>query len=116
MNVRKHLRRFVCACPWETSQHCCANCCFGVRVRTVVTGKFLFDDNDFARFFARVCSESGEPIVTDIDRERLKDPRLATFLEFVLVRDPTIRPSIEDVRRRFDITFAETLDASQRIE
>ena len=92
------------------------SCCFGLCVRTVVTGKFLFDDNDFARFFARVCSESGEPIVTDIDRERLKDPRLATFLEFVLVRDPTIRPSIEDVRRRFDITFAETLDASQRIE
>merc|ERR1719198_1189256 len=72
-----------------------------------VTGKFLFDDIDFSRFFARVCSESGEPIITDSDRQRLKDPRLAAFLEFVLVRDPLIRPSIEDVRRRFDVTFPE---------
>jgi hypothetical protein len=77
-----------------------------------VTGKFLFDDNDFSRFFARVCSESGEPIITNKDKESLEDPRLAAFLEFVLVRDPAIRPSIEDVRRRFDIAFAETLAAS----
>ena len=67
----------------------------------------MFDDNDFSRFFARVCSESGEPIITESDRERLGDARLAAFLEFVLVRDPAIRPSIEDVRRRFDATFAE---------
>ena len=75
----------------------------------VVTGKFIFDDQDFSRFFARVCSESGEPIVTDSDRKTLGDPRIATFLEFVLVRDPAIRPSIDDVRRRFDATFAEVL-------
>ena len=74
----------------------------------VATGTFLFDDSDFSRFFARVCTEDGEPLVTVHDREKLGDARLANFLEFMLVRDPAIRPSAASVLQHFDATFPET--------
>ena len=74
----------------------------------MVTGAFLFDESDFSRFFARVCTEDGESLVTVHDREKLGDARVANFLEFMLVRDPAIRPSAGSVLQHFDATFPET--------
>ena len=69
---------------------------------------FARDDAGCDPFFARVCTEDGEPLVTVHDREKLGDARLANFLEFMLVRDPAIRPSAASVLQHFDATFPET--------
>jgi len=66
-------------------------------------GSFLFDDSNFAQFFVRLCTGAG-PVLTASDRSDLDayTPNIAGFIEYVLVRDPTLRPNIGDVRRSFD--------------
>jgi hypothetical protein len=65
-------------------------------------GGFLFDDADFGRFFARVCTTDGEPLLNEAARGELAGlgaahgARAAGFVEFVLVRTPAFRPSAAD--------------------
>ena len=81
----------------------------GCLLYELVTGDFLFDDQDWTRFFVRVTTSSGEPIITQATRESLQNDAVAGFLQFVLVRDPMRRPTTRDVLARFETEFGKML-------
>lgn len=75
----------------------------GCLLYELVMGEFLFDDNDFAHFFVRLTQPG--PILTETQYTQLSNARIGTFLEHVMVRDISRRPSIEEVCRIFAREF-----------
>ena len=73
----------------------------GCLLYELLTGEFLFYEQDCARFFIRVTSPGQELLTPEkmakIDNNHL----LREFLLFILTRDPRMRPSIADVIQRF---------------
>ncbi|PRP83232.1 hypothetical protein PROFUN_09444 [Planoprotostelium fungivorum] len=67
----------------------------------LLTGEFLFNDDDFARFFTMVTSPDVELIPREKKSLINNNPELIEFLEFVLIRNPVFRPTILDVIQRF---------------
>jgi len=66
----------------------------------LLTGEFLFFDDDWVRFFIRVTS--GEDLITEDKKMKLNnDPTLVGFLEYVLVHDANLRPTIYNVIEEF---------------
>ena len=78
----------------------------------LMTGEYLFGnkmDGDWLEFYYRVADEGGDckDILSEEDRIRLGDNHeLVDFLHFMLVRDPTRRPSIDAVIRRFQKMYS----------
>ena len=67
------------------------------------TKEFLFYDGDWGAFFARVTS-GNMPLISAQRKALINgDPLLLEFLEYVFIRDPVRRPSIEDVIKRFGV-------------
>ena len=66
----------------------------------LVTGKLLFNDTDWLQLVARVTS-SGMPLITDEKAAMVRDlPGIEGLLQFLLVRDPSLRPTLPDVLDR----------------
>ena len=73
----------------------------------LLTGEFLFVDQDWSRFFLRVTDEN-QPILRDEDKKKLpNDPRIIQFIEFVLKRSVRHRPDIQQVIVKYDEIFPE---------
>lgn len=69
----------------------------------ILTGEFLFEDDDWIRFFIRVTGE-GQELLTPEKLAPLEEfPLLVELLEYILVRDPIRRPSFKDLRARFQV-------------
>jgi serine/threonine protein kinase len=69
------------------------------------TGRYLFADSNWSRFFLRI-TEGNQPLLTEANRKELpKDPRFARFLELVLQRDRRARPSLSQILSKFDELF-----------
>jgi serine/threonine protein kinase len=76
----------------------------GCALYELCTTEFLFYDGDWGAFFTRVTSTS-MPIISQQRKLLLNnDQVLIDFLEYVFIRDPLRRPTIEDVIKRFGIT------------
>lgn len=79
----------------------------------LLTGRFLFQDDDFGMFWARVTGRmagADRDIISDANVELLEGcAPLAEFIRYMLVRDPQHRPSIASAFRRFRHTTAEAL-------
>ena len=68
----------------------------------LVTGKLLFNDTDWLQLVARVTA-TGMPLITDDKAAMVSDlPGVLGLLQFLLVREPSLRPSFVDVLARVD--------------
>jgi protein-tyrosine phosphatase len=73
----------------------------GCLLYELLTGEFLFYDQDWVRFFIRVTSQ-GQELITPEKIEKIdNNPILVDFIRFILTRDPLRRPSTQDVIKRF---------------
>ena len=68
----------------------------------LVTGEFLFYDDDWVRFFMRVTNP-GVDLLSPANEEALRDyPDLLHFFQLTLVRDPVRRPTLTGIAILFD--------------
>ena len=68
----------------------------------LLTGDFLFDEGvDFFRFYIRVTVPGQELIRSDCRAKLDNNPILIEFLQWMLDRDATQRPTIDSILRRF---------------
>ncbi|MDP2437988.1 MAG: dual specificity protein phosphatase PHS1 family protein, partial [archaeon] len=68
----------------------------------LLTGDFLFDEGvDFFRFYIRVTLPGQELIRAECRSKLDNNPVLIEFLMWMLDRDPTQRPTIDSILRRF---------------
>lgn len=67
----------------------------------LLTGKWLFYDLEFFKFYTRVTSKDFELINRENKRELLDNQLLISFIESILVRNPMHRPTIEHVISKF---------------
>lgn len=67
----------------------------------LLTGKWLFYDLEFFKFYTRVTSKDFELITSENKAELLNNPHLVEFLSSVLIRNPMHRPTIEHVIGKF---------------
>ena len=73
----------------------------GCLLYELLTGEFLFYDQDWVRFFIRVTSP-GQELITPEKIEKIDNNQiLVDFLLFILTRNPHMRPSVHDVIKRF---------------
>jgi serine/threonine protein kinase len=67
----------------------------------LLTGKWLFYDLEFFKFYTRVTSKDFELITPSNKAELLNNPYLIDFLGSILIRNPMHRPTIEHVITKF---------------
>src|SRR5689334_12629306 len=80
----------------------------------LLTGQFLFADNDWVRFFIRVTSTVGELIPAEKRAMVNNNPVILNFLSSVLVRKANVRPSLDSVIARFQTTKAQLLSSTKK--
>lgn len=72
----------------------------------LLTGQFLFFEQEWAQFYIRVTSPN-ETLLTEEKLSLLGDNvYIVDFLKYILVRDPKHRPNIESVLKRFEHVYA----------
>lgn len=72
----------------------------------LITGRFLFEDQEWARFFIRVTNPK-QQLISKQNEEALGSQKyLIDFLKYILIRNPRHRPTIEHSINRFESTFS----------
>ena len=71
----------------------------------LITGEYLFADNDWSRFFMRITSNDKQLLTEESLKNLPNDPRYKNFLEFILQRNVRRRPSLQQVISKFDEMF-----------
>lgn len=66
------------------------------------TGEMLFSDNDWLQLAARVTSPGSQLITSDKHELIAGLPGVQEMLSFILVRDPMMRPTLDDVLHKLD--------------
>jgi len=74
----------------------------GCLLYELLTGDFLFFDEDWTRFFIRATNPAHELIPPDRRANVADIPFVCDLLDYILVRDAIRRPTIHDVIHRFD--------------
>ncbi|CAE8681072.1 unnamed protein product, partial [Polarella glacialis] len=79
------------------------------------TGRFLFQDYDFASHWACTTGKDGGDVLNEVNERRLggKGP-LVEFLRYLLAPSPERRPNIEAALKKFDAAAAEALRGTGR--
>lgn len=73
----------------------------GCLLYELLTGEFLFYDNDWVRFFIRV-TYLGQELITAEKRAKIdNNPHLLRFFQWIFMRNPLMRPTLEDVIVKF---------------
>ena len=76
----------------------------------LLTGEFLFVDTDWSRFFTRVTDPKEALITPQCMKKLPKDMRFSGFIEFVLQRSVSRRPSLTQVIAKFDEYFPDAME------
>ena len=74
----------------------------------LLTGDMLFDTEDYIYFHIRL-TRNDLPLFTDDKLEKIKTPHnvyLIDFLKYMLVKDQHLRPTIDNVLKRFEHVHA----------
>lgn len=72
----------------------------------LLTGEYLFYDPNYSLFLQRV-TKSTEPLFQPDKLEMINNNiYLIDFMKYILVRDPRLRPSIDNVVKRFEHVYA----------
>jgi len=84
----------------------------------LLTGRFLFQDDDPAKFFARVTGRlggSGDCMVSEANCRLLEgNVPLIEYIRYMLVRDPQRRPTIAAACKKFEVAAAGALRFTSR--
>jgi len=84
----------------------------------LLTGRYLFEDDDPATFWVRVCGlgEKGPlPLITEANERALDgNMPLVDFILYLVQRNPTVRPTIAVVVKKFESTASEALRFTSR--
>eukprot|EP01132_Coremiostelium_polycephalum_P007428 gene7428-9130_t len=67
----------------------------------LLTGEFLFYDDDWVKFFIRVTQPAQELITAERKAKIANIPAIIEFMEYVFVRDPFYRPTLRDLLTKF---------------
>jgi serine/threonine protein kinase len=68
----------------------------------LLTGEFLFDNPEFIHFYVQLTGEN-QQLLKDQKLKLINNDRyLVDFLKYILIRDPTHRPNINNVIKQFD--------------
>ncbi|KYQ93892.1 putative protein kinase [Tieghemostelium lacteum] len=68
----------------------------------LLTGEFLFYEDDWVKFFIRV-TQPGQELITPERKAKVANiPAIIEFLEYVFVRDPFYRPTLRDLLTKFN--------------
>jgi len=74
----------------------------GCLLYELLTGEYLFEDDDWIRFFIRITGEDQQLLTPEMMAPLADYPALRELLESTLMRDPIKRPSMTDLRARFE--------------
>jgi len=67
----------------------------------LLTGDFLFYDDDWVKFFIRV-TQPGQELITSERKAKYCDiPAITDFFEYIFIRDPFYRPTLRDLLTKF---------------
>jgi serine/threonine protein kinase len=85
----------------------CDVCSIGCLFYELFTGRYLFADSNWSRFFLRI-TEGNQLLLTEANGKELPhDPTFSRFLELVLQRDRRAKPSLGKIISKFDEMFSE---------
>ena len=79
----------------------------------MLTGKFLFYDVDWMRFYTRVVFKEQELISSANQAELNNNPLLIDFLTSILIRNSMHRPTIDHVMTKFQVLYIKLTGADQ---
>ncbi|KAF2073302.1 hypothetical protein CYY_005379 [Polysphondylium violaceum] len=69
----------------------------------LLTGDFLFYDDDWVKFFIRVTQADNNQLITAERKAKYCDiPAITDFFDYVFVRDPFYRPTLKDLLAKFN--------------
>lgn len=91
----------------------------GCLIFELLTGRFLFQDEQFGEFWARLTNHMFEgencDIISESNIRRLEgNTPLIDFIRYVLVRDPQRRPTITAVAKKFESSAEEAIKWASR--
>ncbi|KAL4536328.1 hypothetical protein Ndes2526A_g05859 [Nannochloris sp. 'desiccata'] len=78
----------------------------GCLLYELVTGKLLFSDTDWLQLVARVTSTNMQLITDDRAASVASLPGVLDLLQYILVRDPALRPTLKDTLAKLDMALA----------
>ncbi len=78
----------------------------GCLLYELVTGKLLFSDTDWLQLVARVTSTNMQLITDDRAASVESLPGVLDLLQYILVRDPALRPTLKDTLAKLDMALA----------
>jgi len=78
----------------------------GCLLYELVTGKLLFSDADWLQLVARVTSTNMQLITDDRAASVADLPGVLDLLQYILVRDPALRPTLKDTLSKLDMALA----------
>jgi len=78
----------------------------GCLLYELVTGKLLFSDTDWLQLVARVTSTNMQLITDDRAASVASLPGVLDLLQYILVRDPALRPTLKDTLSKLDMALA----------
>ena len=78
----------------------------GCLLYELVTGKLLFSDTDWLQLVARVTSTNMQLITDDRAASVAELPGVLDLLQYILVRDPALRPTLKDTLAKLDMALA----------
>lgn len=86
----------------------------GCLLYELLTGEFLFYDEDWVRFWLRVTTNT-QDLISEKKKEAIHHNQpIINFLQWVLIRDAAYRPSYHDLIQRFSSLKQEVLDDLRR--
>lgn len=78
----------------------------GCLLYELVTGRLLFSDTDWLQLVARVTS-ANMPLITEERAQAVSElPGVLDLLQYILVRDPALRPTLKDTLAKLDMALA----------
>ena len=78
----------------------------GCLLYELVTGRLLFSDTDWLQLVARVTSNNMQLITDERAATMANLPGVLDLLQYILVRDPMLRPTLQDALAKLDMEIA----------
>ena len=87
----------------------------GCLLYEMITGEYLFHRSNWSNFYMQVTSPT-EELLTGENYEKMNNNiYLIDFLKYILIRDPSHRPSIQNIINRFENLYSLLVNNEQKV-